>query len=439
MLKKFFVKNLFQTFDSEINFRDDGITIVVGQNGSGKTTVLRMISILFSQNHELLLGYDFDYIECEIDDNIIKVEKFIKTIEDDEEDDLHQVCLKYFIDGKYIGDYKNNSRINSPLFWSNNIPSLRRKTRDTLVDTQSNEVLRISEVISKYYDELDDELKEQVFPIPNEVYNILKKVSVELITTDRLKLECQNAESIRTTWKYAVEECSLELKNKIKNCLSEYANIAQILDEKFPFKVIKSIEDKKCFSIDELKQNIENTSSLREKHINSGILEDNKGDSLSGKFEIEQLDIKTSTILYEYYLDLKIKMESLNDISDRIILFKSIINNKLSNKKEVLVDKENGISIIQKSKDYKINLKDLSSGEQHEIVLLYNLIFKGRENKCVLLDEPEISLNVRWQRDFIEDIKKIISINNIAILVATHSPQIINDNWDLVEELGEFD
>ena len=59
MLKKFFVKNLFQTFDSEINFRDDGITIVVGQNGSGKTTVLRMISILFSQNHELLLGYDF--------------------------------------------------------------------------------------------------------------------------------------------------------------------------------------------------------------------------------------------------------------------------------------------------------------------------------------------------------------------------------------------
>ena len=56
-----------------------------------------------------------------------------------------------------------------------------------------------------------------------------------------------------------------------------------------------------------------------------------------------------------------------------------------------------------------------------------------------MLDEPEISLNVRWQRDFIEDIKKIISINNIAILVATHSPQIINDNWDLVEELGEFD
>ena len=33
MLKKFFVKKLFGIFDNEIEFRKEGITVIVGQNG----------------------------------------------------------------------------------------------------------------------------------------------------------------------------------------------------------------------------------------------------------------------------------------------------------------------------------------------------------------------------------------------------------------------
>lgn len=79
----------------------------------------------------------------------------------------------------------------------------------------------------------------------------------------------------------------------------------------------------------------------------------------------------------------------------------------------------------------------LSSGEQQELVLLYKLIFKGEKEKIILIDEPEISLNVSWQREFLDDMKKIVEMNGFSILIATHSPQIINDNWDLVESLGD--
>lgn len=133
------------------------------------------------------------------------------------------------------------------------------------------------------------------------------------------------------------------------------------------------------------------------------------------------------------------KLESLNDISDRIALFKGMIMNKFNENKEILINKDDGIIIRQKPNNEEVALKFLSSGEQQEIVLLYNLIMKGEKNKLILIDEPEISLNVSWQREFLNDMKKIVEINGFSILVATHSPQIINDNWDMVETLGELE
>lgn len=86
-----------------------------------------------------------------------------------------------------------------------------------------------------------------------------------------------------------------------------------------------------------------------------------------------------------------------------------------------------------------IPLKFLSSGEQQELVMLYKLIFNGEKDTIILIDEPEISLNVSWQREFLDDMKEIVDMNKICLVIATHSPQIINENWELVDTLGELE
>jgi predicted ATPase len=53
-----------------------------------------------------------------------------------------------------------------------------------------------------------------------------------------------------------------------------------------------------------------------------------------------------------------------------------------------------------------------------------------------LIDEPEISLHVDWQLQFLEDIKNVISLSPFDVLLATHSPLIINRRWDLTVELA---
>jgi predicted ATP-binding protein involved in virulence len=78
----------------------------------------------------------------------------------------------------------------------------------------------------------------------------------------------------------------------------------------------------------------------------------------------------------------------------------------------------------------------LSSGEQHELVMIYDLLFRVPDNALILIDEPELSLHVAWQKKFIPDLQEIQKLRSIQVIIATHSPQIINDRWDLAVELS---
>ena len=62
--------------------------------------------------------------------------------------------------------------------------------------------------------------------------------------------------------------------------------------------------------------------------------------------------------------------------------------------------------------------------------MLYRFIFGISNGSILLIDEPEISLHVSWQLDFLNDIEEILREKNMQVIIATHSPQIINEHWD---------
>ena len=94
------------------------------------------------------------------------------------------------------------------------------------------------------------------------------------------------------------------------------------------------------------------------------------------------------------------------------------------------IDKQNGIKIIANN-GRPINPSKLSSGEQHELVLLFELLFKNEKESLILIDEPEISLHISWQKMFLDDLLKIANISPFDAIVATHSTYIVNDKQEL--------
>jgi ABC-type Mn2+/Zn2+ transport system ATPase subunit len=142
-----------------------------------------------------------------------------------------------------------------------------------------------------------------------------------------------------------------------------------------------------------------------------------------------------------YLEDWEEKTAVYDDLLTKLNLFVGLLNNKgLSNKKAAV--KANSGFVFMTMDEQELELSTLSSGEQNETILLYELLFKAESDSLVLIDEPETSMHVAWQYEFIPDLKKIISVNPLSFLIVTHSPDIINDQnpIDLYELIhGESD
>jgi predicted ATPase len=73
-----------------------------------------------------------------------------------------------------------------------------------------------------------------------------------------------------------------------------------------------------------------------------------------------------------------------------------------------------------------IDYEQLSEGEQQLLTVLGLILLFGKEDCLFLLDEPDTHLNPKWQREYVELLKKFDdNSNNSHMIVATHSPLIV--------------
>lgn len=86
---------------------------------------------------------------------------------------------------------------------------------------------------------------------------------------------------------------------------------------------------------------------------------------------------------------------------------------------------ETSIEILTQQKG-KISLRSLSSGEKQLLYLLLAVTEVGESS--IIIDEPEISMHVDWQRELISAMRELNS--QTQIIAATHSPEIIAEIED---------
>lgn len=96
--------------------------------------------------------------------------------------------------------------------------------------------------------------------------------------------------------------------------------------------------------------------------------------------------------------------------------------------KEVRVGPE-GVTLY--SKQGQITIDTMSVGELHDFALFYNLIFNVSDG-VVLIDEPERSMHIALQNTFIDKVMEICRMNDLQVIIATHSPDIVNGYSELM-------
>ncbi len=148
----------------------------------------------------------------------------------------------------------------------------------------------------------------------------------------------------------------------------------------------------------------------------------------------------TFTVPYKDGLTELIKKISQDSWNGSFKLFDDIINNRMGllYKKVRLVDSNDGFGIcLEKvyANDPYVSLDMLSSGEKNVICLFLELIFLTSENSVFFIDEPETSLHVEWQKQLVPAIMEICNEYNYQAIIATHSPNVIDEYWGLMSPI----
>lgn len=91
---------------------------------------------------------------------------------------------------------------------------------------------------------------------------------------------------------------------------------------------------------------------------------------------------------------------------------------------------------VARSDGLRIPLDALSSGERQLIIIFAHLFFNvyGSRSKIFVIDEPELSLHLRWQENLVSKAQE--SMAGIQLVMATHSPDIVGAYKDMCVAVG---
>ena len=124
--------------------------------------------------------------------------------------------------------------------------------------------------------------------------------------------------------------------------------------------------------------------------------------------------------------------------SDILNQFFNGVHSFLENKRITFFQSEDDpkvpqVGILYDDRTRSKGLRALSSGERQIVMMIYALTYMD-SSKVILLDEPEISLHIDWQRILLEKLSN--QLKDRQIIACTHSPIIGADYDDFVTELN---
>ena len=449
------VEELFgnPTYNYDIGLKIDpdsdkrsSITILHGRNGSGKTVIFKMLAGLFRINNYspfIFWKYPFRKFEIAFDDNsklsVIrnysakKLEESFPTISYSKGRGRPP---KYVVGESFVKGLPHAVR--------------RDMTDDELIqimasrgeDENDAETLWRSErgFRFRFSDRVAEDEDEHQF-----LNDLRSKLDIHFVSTDRLLIRKRASEdrpSARLsrgreiTSAAAIEENSNDLKRRISEVIFEANRTENDLNRSFPSNVVNSVlEKKETWPYEIVAEELEELDKKRNRLVEAGLLDPIPDEELTVE---EYNDVTLGRVLKQYIEDSKDKLKVYDGLAEKIGPFKEILQEMLHDK-YLIISKEGYQLKSEPDSEENIPSKDLSSGEQHLVVLMYNLLFRDSEQRdeLILIDEPEISLHIAWQKRFVSSLEKISKLSGFDVLIATHSPAIINGRWDLEVSLHD--
>jgi predicted ATPase len=447
-ISQFQVMSLYGYRTIDIKFNDNTI-ILVGENGAGKTTILRLLFYFLSGQWNALAQFDFKKLSITIDENTYEIKhsqikqfstsidiKFLKRLPpssrhlfkfaleqsrgDSVHPDLSRLCNRYGIPlSLALNELIENKNV------SKEGKELERTLKDLhkIVDSQILYLptyRRIEQELEFIFDKYEDDVhrnSKNYLRHKNDSYTYVELIEFGMGDVDS---------AIKNTEAY-LKEFARESLNKLT--LGYLGDVVEKQYAEVDLQQIKNAHEQTITNVlDRIQENI--LSKQNKRHLSDVIRNVKEGEAPS----------EHAKVICHYFLKLLNFQEELERREAQIQKFCTVCNNYMQPEKSLRYDSSSFKFNILKSNsrdNSNVDLKNLSSGEKQIVSLFSHLYLSEKKRFFILIDEPELSLSVPWQTRFLSDIKNSQLCS--GLVAVTHSPFIYDNELRIyARSLGEF-
>lgn len=457
------INGLHNSINFNIKFDDNNILILVGENGTGKSTVASMLYYFLSRQWNRLAEYQFYSIEAQIgSEHAILSNRELKlfptrafrnypqrlrhVIDEillkyspesllNRKDLLLRVAHLYDIPAPILSDFIYSYFTNRYTREEENKESEDAKRKKSLITSMISKFLPGQILFLPTYRRIEHDLKSIFRGMEDDIQrfkNNLRKRS--------------HGETYVEFVEFGMEDVEATIISRMNNLKDNMRTGLNDLTGSYLREVIKG--EHINVDVNKLKEDIDKAT------VES--MFDRIGESILPKYEQDDLKSKIDEIFQKISIDDKDKViahflskililyENQKKAENDVRNFVKVCNEYLTGKQiyyddtnyEIFIeiDKEQKLEFPNyvnpfesdnfSSNEGRLELHMLSSGEKQIVSLFSHIYMSGVDKLFLIIDEPELSLSVKWQRRFLPDI--IASKKCSGLLAVTHSPYI----WD---------
>jgi ABC-type transport system involved in cytochrome c biogenesis ATPase subunit len=405
------VRGLLGSKRFRLRLDSGGATLLTGANGSGKSTVLRIIDCFGRAAWRALSDLPFEDVAFTFSDGLS-----VTVVRTEQGLDIGNGREVWTFEPTWQGELKNlvfttappDTTIYNEIFSSE--PAV-----DLTQSVASSSAKKLESLWSTSFGRATT---------PDWLSEIVDAFNVLFITDRRLVLEDKRldgkegaAESVST----AVTAYARDLRSRVLSALSDYGEQAQALDRAFPNKVLRAM--RAAAATDRNRRAavaaLRRVEQKRERLQNAGLIQSDEPPPALEK------NLNTSEIAFiqTYAENALTKYEVLDPLLGRVTALTAFLNTRYVGK-QIVLDREHGF-VVELVDESVLEPAALSSGEQQMLVLAYQIIFLASPQTLVLIDEPELSLHVTWQTTLVDDLLAMGAASQLSFILATHSPTLI--------------
>lgn len=444
-IRRIQVKKLFGRIDYDIELPDcNPISIITAPNGMGKTTILNLVTLLLAPQTDAFLAiYEipFTFVRCTLS-NGKKVELSTKAIETQEKQIERKGGQEAIITqtSSYSSRFRSVNRyFKSRDFYFRIYKDDKPGKRMSYKETYCNMFSFTSP------DDLEDDDEDMPYRgqvSPRQVLNNLWKrqrrllevnnclISVNYVRADRIQPQKEHSRRYSSEYGEPAEISPLKkacdnVRDQVIQATEKYNEAVSEAKDTLPqmFLDVSTKDDEGAVAfMSEWSKYREELTQFQEIGLIPPTADFTEGIDIASVYD------EKGSFLSTYLKAFKPTTAQLKDIYARLNLFKSILDerNAITGKKVSFNRGRIELSAFGRS----VPLESLSSGEKHDFIMFYNLIFNSPNGSLVLVDEPEISLHIEWQESYLDRLNEICQMNGLTAIIATHSPNIVSSHYD---------